>query len=148
MIAQYKNLSKRDYLWKMFEVIDCMQVNKENTTTPREKQLMIEFLCLPKEYSYFMFSSQSKKYIKKEFEKRYNLVWTNQNLNNKIYSLIKKGLLFRDSEDQIQFKPYISGSSKKIEKNLSEGKHFDLIFRFKTTEDGIDRFRSSCRDSG
>lgn len=147
MIAQYKNLTRRKYLWKVFEIIDCMQMNKDNTTTKREKELMIEFLCLPKDYAKFRFSTQGKKKVKKNFENRYNINWTNQNLNNKLYSLIRKGLLWRDSEEQIKFKPYISESANKIDKNLLSGKHFDLTFRFKLTADGVKNYTRFSREN-
>lgn len=146
MIAQYKNLTRREYLWKMFEIIDCMQLDKNSITTNKEKEMMIEFLCVPLRYSYFRFSKHSKKYVRSIIEKKDGNVCTNQNMNNKIYSLMRKGLLYRDDEGHIRFKPYIASTVKKVHDSLSKGSFYDLKFRFRVTEDATDRYKESSTD--
>ena len=135
MIAQYTKLTEEKYLYKMFEIIDCMQLNPNNTTSPAEKELMIQFLTLPEKYKYFMFSAPSKKEVMKRIaEKQGGKIPSSQTINNKIYSLIDKGLLWRDEDKVIYFKPYIRKAAEKLKEAISnedKDMHYDFVFRFK-----------------
>jgi hypothetical protein len=135
MTVQYKNLSEEDYLYKMFEIIDCMQLNSNNTTSPSEKELMILLLTLPEKYKHFMFSSISKREVMRKIaEKQGGKKPSSQSINNKIYSLIEKGLLWRDDDRIIYFKPYIKKAVEKLKEALAKGEHYDFVFRFKADE--------------
>jgi len=131
MIAQYKNLSRDQYLHKFFEIIDCMQPDQKKTTSPLEKKIMIEFLSLPDKFKYFPFGSIPKKYVREKIKEELGVTWSNQNLNNKVYSLISKGILWRDEDSQVYFKPFIKQAVEKLDKALEEGKHYDFTFRFR-----------------
>ena len=131
MIANYKSLSKRDYLEKYLSILDCMQIDDTKRMAKSEKEFLIEILMLPKKYDYFRFSSQSKKFIMDKLEKETEVKHSYQNLNNKIYKLIKKGYLWKDADSQIYFKPYILKALKELESALEAGKHYDFTFRFK-----------------
>jgi cysteinyl-tRNA synthetase len=75
-------------------------------------------------------SSQSKKYIINKIQEETGVTHSYQNLNNKIYKLIKKGYLWKDEDSQVYFKPFILKALGKLEKALEEGKHYDFTFRF------------------
>jgi hypothetical protein len=130
MIANYKNLTKEKYLQKMLEVIDCMQLDSSNHTSPSEKKLLIHFLTLPEKYWPFMFSPMSKKEVSKKLEKEQGKRPSHQSINNKIYNLINKGLLWRDNDGQIYLKPYLRKAVNNLYEALDTGNHYDFVFRF------------------
>lgn len=130
MIATYKNLDKEGYLHKMLEIIDCMQMSSDKTTSPSEKRLLILFLTLPDKYWPFMFSPMSKKEVSKKLEMEQGKKPSHQSVNNKIYSLISKGLLWRDDDGQIYLMPFLRKAVKDLYAALEKGNHYDFVFRF------------------
>lgn len=131
MIANYKNLTQKEYLLKLFNIFDCMQVDDSKRTTPTEKEFLVEILMLPKQYDYFKFSHQAKKYIINKIKDETGMEHSFQNLNNKTYNLIRKGYLWKDEDAQIYFKPFIIKAIHNLEKALKNNQPYDFVFRFK-----------------
>lgn len=78
---------------------------------PSEVEVLAEFVCLPEKFKYYRFSSHAKKAVIKAFaakEKHLSM----ENVNNKIYSLLLKEILYKD-EDKVVY------LDKTIEKALS-----------------------------
>lgn len=135
MIANYKNLSREEYLDKFFNIINCMQLDESKKLAPNEKEYLIDTLMLPDKFNYFRFSSVAKKVIMEKTKERTGHEHTYQNLNNKIYKLIKKGYLWKDTDGQTYFKPFIIKAVTALDKALAEGNHYDFVFRFKNEQD-------------
>lgn len=129
MVIAYKNLTKEQYLLKFLEIIDCMQSDKSKCTTDSEKDVLVKFLLLPEEYKYYRFSRKGKKAVTAMYEKE-EVKMSHQNLNNKIYSLIEKGLLWRDDDTIIYFKKFVIQAVSKFSESLEKGESYDFKFRF------------------
>jgi hypothetical protein len=108
-----------------------MQLDESKHLAPSEKDFLIDILMLPDKYEYFRFSSIAKKVIINNTEEKTGVRQSHQNLNNKIYKLIKKGYLWKDSDGQTYFKPFILKAVKNLDEALAKGNHYDFVFRFK-----------------
>lgn len=135
MIANYKNLSRHEYLDRFFNILNCMQLDESKRLSPSEKQFLIDILMLPDKFEYFRFSSVAKKVIINKIEEETGMRHSHQNLNNKIYNLVRKGYLWKDTDGQTYFKPYILKAITSLDKALAEGNHYDFTFRFKNEQD-------------
>lgn len=129
MVIKYNNLSREDYLYKFFEIVDCMQVDISNRTTESEKRLLIEFFLLPEAFRYYRFSRLGKKeVIKNAAEKGWKLTY--QNINNKVYEMLAKGLLRKDTDNVMYAKEWLEKAIEKYEATLAAGQDYDFKFRF------------------
>lgn len=130
MLISYPNLSKRSLIYKYFDLINAAQPNPDKILTEKEIELLTEFLLLPKKFKYQLFSLQAKKKVIKMAKE--NLGWelTKENLNNKVYALIGKGYLKRDSDSVIYLQEYISKTIDELLEAMENKSHKDIVFRF------------------
>ena len=97
MNIKYNSLDDRAFLKKFFLLLNTM-VSPDKELTPAEVDMLIEFLCLTDDkFKYQRFGTAAKhKVIQNAKQNNWNL--TSININNKIYSLVKKECLRRDSD--------------------------------------------------
>jgi len=86
-----------------------------------ERKMLTGFLLLPYErYRHQRFSSHARKKVFKYLKEKYGWNFKYPNLNQKISTLVKKGILYRDEEHQVHlvrslenlFGKYLKQSSK------------------------------------
>jgi hypothetical protein len=130
MVVKFrKNLTQREYLYKLFEIIDVVQIDPNNTTSNTEKKVMVEFYNLPEPFDNYRFSTLGRaEVLKRAPEGGWEL--SRQNMNNKIYELLKKGWLFREPDGVIRAKPWIEKTINSIKKAYKEGTEYDIKLRF------------------
>jgi len=129
MIINYKNLDKKDFLTKYFNILNTAQPVKSKRLTGTEIMVLIEFLLLPDKFENKRFGTLArKKVLDYLLEGGYTL--TRGNLNNKIYSMIEKGYLRKDIDGVIYPKDFVSHGFKGITSTINNGDNFDIIFRF------------------
>ena len=129
MIIKFDNLSESEFLEKFLNMVNMLSSPEKNIATA-EAQLLIEFLLLPEEkFKYQRFSSLAKaKVIQSAASKNWNL--TKINVNNKIYSLIDKGFLRRDTDGVIYIAKYILAALASYRAN----KTFEIKITFNDKE--------------
>lgn len=131
MVANYTDNDLRKNLFKMLEVIDCMQPNPNNKTTEKEKMLMVEFFLLDeKRFGVYRFSHRAKESVIEKALEDINWKLTKRNIANKVYSLLDKGLLHRDVDREIFFKPWLFKVAEDMKKAFNNGESYELKFRF------------------
>lgn len=117
MKINYKVKSKEDLLTKFLSLVNQLSPNK---LTDSEIELIVQFAFLPEKYKYAPFSSSAKNRIQEA-----NPSLTRTNLNNKLYTISKKGFLRRDEDNVLYFPKYLTaaieniGNSKPIELNFN-----------------------------
>lgn len=130
MLISYPNLSERSLIYKYFDLINAAQPNQDRILTEKEIELLTEFLLLPKKFKYQLFSLQAKQKVIRNAKEFLNWELTKENLNNKIYALIGKGYLKRDSDSVIYLQRYISQTVEELLEAKKNKGHKDIIFRF------------------
>ncbi len=120
MVIKVPINSKEDFMTSYAYIL--LMLNKQ-AVSESELELLTQFLDLPDRFKYRRFSSSGKKKVIEAYallNKKLSLV----NLNNKLYSLIKKGILRRDEDGVIQipdyvYKPYLEFlNHRKVTVNL------------------------------
>jgi hypothetical protein len=129
MIIKFDNLTESEFLEKFLNMVNLLSPPEKSIATS-EAQLLIEFLLLPDEkFKYQRFSSLAKtKVIQSAASKNWNL--TKINVNNKIYSLIDKGFLRRDTDGVIYIAKYILAALASYRAN----KTFEIKITFNDKE--------------
>lgn len=111
----YKTLPKREALRKLFEILNAVQLDSSKQLTDTEIRLLVEFLCLPnKKFEYQRFSSLAKTKVIQTAEEELDWVLSRENVNNKIYSMLDKGYLWRDEDSVIYLAKHIDALTKKL----------------------------------
>lgn len=129
MVINYKNLAKRSFLRKYFEILNTAQPNPDKILTTAEIDLLIEFLVLPEKFKYQRFSTHSRIKVS-EILKAKNKSHSRQSINNKIYALIVKDVIKKDTDGVLYIKDYIlQGVSKGLEAYEKAGE-YNLTFKF------------------
>lgn len=97
MIKDYKNISRKEFLFRFFDLWNVLQPEAYRLTY-KEMWLLIEFMLLPEPYKYSRFGTRARKTIIKTLEAQgWKLL--QQGLVQFIKSLEIKGLIVRDEED-------------------------------------------------
>lgn len=109
----------------------CMDVARprEMRLTPAEAELLVEFLTLPTKFRYYRFASPAKKVVMR------SLSISLANLNNKIYSLIDKGLIYRDEDRVLYLNKTLEAASSSIISNFTSSKNSSITFNITPSED-------------
>lgn len=129
MVVKLRNLSQRDYLYKFFELVDCMQMDPDKKMSNSEKKVMVEFYDLPEAFENYRFLRMGRlEVMKRAAEHGWKL--SRQNLNNRIYDLIGHGILYREPDGVLRAKPWIEKVIKNIKESYNNGTEYDIKFRF------------------
>jgi hypothetical protein len=124
MVKKYENISRREFLYKFFDLWNLIQ-NKEYRLTEKEILLFVEFLLLGEKYKYFRFNTKAKNEVRALLKDRVNWVISDQNLSQLLASLEKKGVIQKDNDSVRYILPY-------FEHLISpENKEFKLSLDFK-----------------
>lgn len=98
--------------------------------SPVETEVISEFLALPQEkFKYNRFSSLGRRKVHLAINQNGHAI-TTANINNRIYDLVKKGIILRDEDNLLQIIPAIS---KPYEQFLKSGT-FTLSINFETKD--------------
>lgn len=130
MGVRYKFGTKKENIYRFLEILDCMQLDEKKRMFPSERKLLTKFLLLPDKYERYRFSTAGKRVIIDALEEKTGKRIRFQHINNKIYSLIDKGILWRDADSQIYLKKYLKRGLTEFLGALKEGKSYELKFRF------------------
>ena len=131
MVVNFNDSDIRKNLYKMLELVDCIQPSQVNKTTDKEKQLLIEFLLLdPKQFGVYRFSRRAREQVILQAMEEVNWKLTKKNISNKVHATLDKGLLHKESDGEIYFKPWLlKVASDIINTYNTEGK-YEIKFRF------------------
>jgi hypothetical protein len=131
MVVNYKHENVREALYKLLDVVDCMQFTSDNRTTDKEKLMLTEFLLLdPERFGIYRFSRWAKDQVIKQAKEEIDWKLTNRNIANKVASLIDKGLLYREVDNQVYIKPWLLRASTSLVESFNKGERYDIKFRF------------------
>ena len=127
MRVNFDKLSLREALKKLLNIIDIVQPKKESSLTDRETDLLAEFLILPKKYEYFLFSDRAKKEVRQSLK---NQGWkvSIQSMNSKIYSMLDKGVLYRDEDRVIYLNKTIKAAAESLIASYADSKPYYVVF--------------------
>ena len=117
-----RTLSDKEF-YDIFITMVSLNYPKERRLTPREKEIVIEFMGLGKKFEHNRFSRQARKIIRDRFG------ITQLNMNNLLMSIKKKGYLAVDNDDITIFSPMLS--------NIIGKGELELTFNFKVNYDEV-----------
>lgn len=99
MLVTFNNLSDTEFYSLFLQLINHAIKHDDRKIADMERKMISYFMALPEKYDHKRFSREAKRKIKKQALDE-GWVLSGLNINNKIYSLVKKGFLRRD-EDQV-----------------------------------------------
>ena len=103
---------------KVLLVLSSLQP-QEKQLTPVEISILREFMLLPGKFEYFRFSSLAKSEVLKALAlKGYKI--SRSNLNNRIYDLVDKSYVKRDTDRVLYLTPSIESIRKALLSNTLE----------------------------
>lgn len=135
MILKLSQLTPRESISKFLAALNVVNPNPDNHLSETEIMVLTEFLLLPSyKFKYQRFGRLARAKVKDNLLEHQNYEISKVNLNNKIYSLIDKGVLWRDTDKVIYVKEYLEKAvSENMLKAIEENKHFNLTFNFDYT---------------
>lgn len=96
-IKKTYKFNNEQFILKCFEMVNCMQSNKEKKLTDAEVKVITEFLILDSTHEHDRFSLRSKRQVIKNLEtKGWKIV--NHGINIHLSHLKKKGVVTTNSE--------------------------------------------------
>jgi len=107
-----RTLNDKEF-YDIFITMVSLNYSKEKRLTPREKEIVIEFMSLGKKFEHNRFSKQARKIVRDKFG------ITSLNMNNLLMNIKKKGYLTVDEDDITTFSPMLSNIINKTELELS-----------------------------
>lgn len=129
---KFKNDDKRTVMQKYLQLLNVAQPNPENIMTEKELQLLAEFLLLdPEKFHYQRFGRLAKKKVAEAALKNLNWELSTVNINNKLYALLAKGYLRRDTDSVIYAKQFLLDAAYKIHDTKD---NLEITFSFDYTE--------------
>lgn len=130
-IINFVNYSPRVSLYKYFELLNVAQPNPDKRLTEAEIHLLTEFILLPQDkFAYQRFSKVAKRKVMSSLITNLNWKLTQVNLNNKLYSMVEKGYLRRDTDGVIYISEAILTGAQSLLEALNSNKIKDITFRF------------------
>jgi hypothetical protein len=122
-------LDKRNIYQKLFRVINAMQSSPTKIISQSEIDMLVEVLVLPYKFRFQRFSILAKRKARASAQARgWNI--TPENFNNKVYSLVDKGILDRDEDGLLGFGSPYNKIIDDVEEALEAGKPWMLNFKF------------------
>lgn len=129
MIFNYKNIAETVFIKRYFDVLNTAQPDPEKLLSESEIIVLAGFLMLPDKFNDKRYGTLARQKVCESVSNTYKTM-TRQNLQNKIYALIEKGLLYRDDDGVIYTKLYIMKGIQAGLKALRNGGDFEMTFRF------------------
>jgi predicted DNA-binding transcriptional regulator len=130
MVVAFKNEDIRKNLYKMLELVDCIQPDPENKTTDKEKKLLIEFLLLdPKQFGIYRFSRLAKEAVIENAMNDMGWKLTTRNIANKVLALLNKGLLKREVDRQVYVKNWLLKVATDIQEAHKSEEEYIIKFK-------------------
>ena len=132
MTIQLPPLPKVKYYTALLSLLNIIaRAQGKEHISDKEMKLLVYFLCLPYEkFQYQLFSRLAKtKVIAMAEQDQWDL--KKMNLNNKLYSLERKGYIFRDEDAILHPSPLV----KKIWQQGIEQESLDINFNLKLIKD-------------
>jgi len=114
------NLSLEDFIVYFLRLVSSLKIPSKRLA-PIQLKVLQTTLLLPDKYRYRLFTYATKKYVASL------LLMSVSNLNNRIYELIDKGYLIRDTDKVI----YVSPSILKAVDHFKKHSNLTLSFEFK-----------------
>lgn len=130
MVIKYKSLSVREAISKFFHFINAAQLDSSKLVTETEIQVVTEFILLPEKFQYQRFSTLAKRKVRQVLEEDFKWILSKENLNNKIYALIDKGILKRDEDGIIHIVKHLRTPITELLSALQKKERYDIIFRY------------------
>lgn len=130
MIVNLK-LNQRRILYKYFQVLNLIQEDITKHLTESEIELLIEFVLLPDKFKYARFSSPAKNRVIATYQELFDKKLSKINLNNKLYTLLEKGYLRRDTDKIIYIQDFIMRAIN----NILSKPTYDITLKFQLDAD-------------
>ena len=110
-IKKTYKLNNSDFLTKCFEMVNCMQTNKDKRLTEAEVKVITEFTALDETHKYDRFSLRGKKAVLASLASK---GWSLKHhvLNIHISHLKQKGVIVEQSDKIKQLHPKLSEAFK------------------------------------
>lgn len=106
MTIKYPRQPLIQTLKKYFEILNSL-ASSEQCLTEKEIITLIEFLLLPPKFDYQRFSSVAKHKVIESLDFQYDWKLSMNNLNNKLYAIIPKGAIRRDTDKVLYIADHI-----------------------------------------
>lgn len=125
MIKSYKNIHRKDFLVKFFDLWNVIQ-SPSNRLTDKETTLLIEFMSLDDKYEFFRFGTRAKKEVRK---KLLAAGWkiSDQNMSQLLSNLEKKGVVIKDDDGVREILPYFNKLLNRDNKYFTLNMSFEII---------------------
>ena len=131
MVVSFNDSDIRKNLYKMLELVDCIQPNQDNKTTDKEKVLLIEFLLLDsKQFGIYRFSRRAREQVITQAKEDINWELSKRNISNKVLASLDKGLLYKEGDGEIYFKPWLLKVASDIQEAHKGTSKYEIKFRF------------------
>lgn len=125
MIKSYKNIPRKDFLAKFFDLWNVIQA-PSNRLTDKETTLLIEFMSLDDKYEFFRFGTRGKKEVRKKLlETGWKI--SDQNMSQLLAGLEKKGVIVKDADGVREILPYFNKLINKSNKYFALNMSFEII---------------------
>jgi hypothetical protein len=131
MVVNFNDSDIRKTLYKLLNLVDSIQPDPENKTTDKEKHLLIEFLLLDQNtYGIYRFSRRAREQVIKQAMEESGWKLTTRNISNKVLSMIHKGLLTREIDNEIYIKKWLLKVALDIQEAHKGNEKYEIKFRF------------------
>lgn len=101
-------------------------LEEERTLTETEIIFLSRTVALPAKYRYYRFATPAKKRLQKQYQED-GRECTLASLNNKIYSLLKKNILWKDEDNVVYFDKSIDKVLDMVVANWNGGFRTEII---------------------
>jgi len=130
MVVNYTKLTKEENIYKLLNIVDCLQPDRSKTTTHAEKKVLVELLLLPEEqFGIYRFTKYARKRIL-ESSKQKGWDLSPRNMMNRFRSLREKGLIYKQADGEMYVKKWLLKACNKMLEALEKGEHYEIKFRF------------------
>lgn len=119
----------KDALKFFFSCLDVARP-KAARLTQSEVDMLVDFIMLPPKFKYYRFSSPAKKAVIKSSEQKLSIA----NINNKLYSLIEKGIIYRDDDKVLYMDKSVEQATSVLVENFSALKPTSIVFNIAPVE--------------
>jgi hypothetical protein len=131
-------LDKRDALFKLVEYISLAMPDR---ATNKEMTLLVNFFMLPDKFKYHRFSSAARKRLKKTLKEQGGGLAV-ETINTYIYSLIRKGYLYRDEDRMIYTKALIKKELDALIEAYDKEEPYSITLKLTPKVDGTNKTTS------
>jgi hypothetical protein len=131
MVVNFNDSDIRKNLYKLLDLVDCIQPDPNNRTTDKEKQFLVEVLLLDaKQFGIYRFSKLAREEIIRQALEYKNWKLTRRNISNKVKALNDKGLIYQEIDGEYYVKKWLLKVALDIKKNHVSKEKYEIKFRF------------------